>query len=742
MTYARHRRRFGFCSVVASLPTARGLTAPATVVASRRIASLTARCRSLTQTALKWSALLLLCVAASSAPVAAAQAPNYQGLWWEAPPGLESGWGINFAHQGDIIFATWFTYDATGKAWWLTMTANKTAANTYAGAIYQTRGPAFNAVPFNPSQVTATPVGLGTVKFTSPSIGAFSYTVNGVSQTKAITREVFGTMPTCVYGAQPDLALATNYQDLWWAAPAGSESGWGINLTHQGDTIFASWFTYDIDGTPMWLVATAPRTPAGTYTGVLYRTGGPAFNAVPFDPAKVVATPVGSATFTFADGNAATFAYVVNGVAQSKNITRQVFAAPGTVCQNGPPGPLSTDIRVTNATDVVNGDTSSPAALAANPGPDGISLREAVLAANHAPGPHTITFDPSLSPIMLRDPLIFIQSDGTTVEGHVDAQGNPLTILDCSAPATGLVVVASSVTIRHLAFANKSAGGTYLQVSINWRLPDGTRSPLAIGGILIEDNSFSGGPLATTASGIRLLMEDRQTANGRMSNVTIRRNLFENMYGDTDAIGLGADGTGTETTDITIANNTFRQIGYAVEAGSSGTGNAIRRISFVRNDVRGAWAAVTVGFSSTGGSPSAFGNVIEDLVISNNVIADALYHAVALGTGNADPPEAVDHNIVQRVSIANNLLLGRVDAPGGFGTAINLGANGPRTTNGHIRSVQIVNNTIAGFQASCCALFAKADPSTGSSIEDVTLRNTILWNNHWDAWWISASLAS
>jgi hypothetical protein len=34
---------------------------------------------------------------------------NYQGLWWKSPAGSESGWGINFAHQGDVIFATWFT---------------------------------------------------------------------------------------------------------------------------------------------------------------------------------------------------------------------------------------------------------------------------------------------------------------------------------------------------------------------------------------------------------------------------------------------------------------------------------------------------------------------------------------------------------------------------------------------------------------------------------------------------------
>jgi hypothetical protein len=39
------------------------------------------------------------------------------------------------------------------------------------------------------------------------------------------------------------------------------------------------------------------------------------------------------ATFTFLDGNNANFAYTVNNVSQQKAITREVFAAPGTVCQ-------------------------------------------------------------------------------------------------------------------------------------------------------------------------------------------------------------------------------------------------------------------------------------------------------------------------------------------------------------------------------------------------------------------------
>ncbi len=192
------------------------------------------------------------------------------------------------------------------------------------------------------------------------------------------------------------------------------------------------------------------------------------------------------------------------------------------------------------------------------------------------------------------------------------------------------------------------------------------------------------------------------------------------MYGDIDAIVVGAEGTGTETTDITIADNVFRQVGYAVEIGLHGNGNAVRRVSFVGNDVRGAWTGVTAGFSATGGD--AFGYRERHRGPRHRQQRHrrrALLTRSALGPGNAEPPAIADHNIVQRVSIVNNLLLGRPDGPGGEGKAINLGAFDPHTTNGHIYGVDIINNTIAGFQATCCALYAKADPSTGSSIEDV-----------------------
>ena len=102
------------------------------------------------------------------------------------------------------------------------------------------------------------------MRFTDASNGTFAYTFNGVTQSKPITRLVFGPLPTCTFGGQSNLALATNYQGNWWSAGAG-ESGWGVYFTHQGDNLFASWFTYDSDGTPMWLSATASRIGNGVY---------------------------------------------------------------------------------------------------------------------------------------------------------------------------------------------------------------------------------------------------------------------------------------------------------------------------------------------------------------------------------------------------------------------------------------------------------------------------------------------
>jgi len=280
---------------------------------------------------------LLAVVLFVAATCAGAQTPSYQGIWWAAPAGSESGWGINFTHQGDLIFATWFTYDANGRALWLIATLQPTQPGIYAGTLYRTSGPPLGTAPFDPSAVTATEAGYAEVAFSDATSATFTYTVGAVTQTKSIVPQVFRSLPQCRFVAPEALAYTANYTGLWWAAPAGSESGWGINFAHQEDVIFAAWFTYDVDGQPLWLVAALARQ--GSYfVGDVYRATGPPLGAAPFDPAKVTPAQVGNAALWLgyegyeADGNTGTFSFTVNGVTQTKSITQQIFGSQATAC--------------------------------------------------------------------------------------------------------------------------------------------------------------------------------------------------------------------------------------------------------------------------------------------------------------------------------------------------------------------------------------------------------------------------
>ena len=277
---------------------------------------------------------------------------NYQGLW-SVPGGAENFWGINFAHQGDRVFGTWYTYDTGGNVYWLSMLANRTTptSNVYTGDINVDVGPPFNNFT---GTATFTKVGTGTLTFGGATSGTFDYQLEAgtggstlaVTQTKALARFDLGTgpQPTCAFSATANLAAATNYQDLWWAA-SGAESGWGINFAHQGNAIFATWYTYDAKGAsnnpPMWLSALLQRQDASnTFNGPISRTSGPRFDNYKASDVVHPIPTVGSATVTFTDGNSAMFNYTTNGsgglapgVNQTKQITRFPFGAGGTVCQ-------------------------------------------------------------------------------------------------------------------------------------------------------------------------------------------------------------------------------------------------------------------------------------------------------------------------------------------------------------------------------------------------------------------------
>jgi hypothetical protein len=122
-------------------------------------------------------------------------------------------------------------------------------------------------------------------------------------------------------------ALATpQLRDLtdMWFDPA--ESGWGLNVIHQGDTLFATLFVYGPDGQPKWYVASSLTGGPGAYAGALSECTGAWFGG-PFSAAPQECHDVGPMRFE-PSGAGAVVDYTVGGVHVSKQVQRFSFRAP------------------------------------------------------------------------------------------------------------------------------------------------------------------------------------------------------------------------------------------------------------------------------------------------------------------------------------------------------------------------------------------------------------------------------
>lgn len=125
-------------------------------------------------------------------------------------------------------------------------------------------------------------------------------------------------------------ACAQNYSDIWWNP---SESGWGVTIADHETNIFGVMYAYRSDSRPVWYTI-----PGGTFSqgrrifqGDVYVTKGPPYTNPVFDSSQVTATKVGTASFDFSPpglaSGTALFSYVINGVAQTKQIQRQSFGS-------------------------------------------------------------------------------------------------------------------------------------------------------------------------------------------------------------------------------------------------------------------------------------------------------------------------------------------------------------------------------------------------------------------------------
>lgn len=245
-----------------------------------------------------------------------------------------------------------------------------------------------------------------------------------------------------------------------------------------------------------------------------------------------------------------------------------------------------TVITVTNATVAANGDTSSVKALLANPGPDGISLQEAIMATNNDPGTWVIQFAPALkgSTIVVDSApggvLPGLSGGNVTINGDINGDGQPdITLTTLSGTFAGIDVASGGNTLYALALRN-FLYGVYITTPgpVNGR----TFSDITISNLVLTDiqsegiwltsgigtgNTWdhlliTGNTIAGTASGPHLgidLAVGGTTFGDTLQHTTIAGNnitlLTPGAGGIAVSVRGGVGSTKNQALDTLIANN-------------------------------------------------------------------------------------------------------------------------------------------------------------------------------------------
>ena len=233
-------------------------------------------------------------------------------LYWVP---TESGWGAKLVQATDgSVFGAVYFYDETGNPRWMTIQGSWAAPGVFSGKLYTTRGPGFDASPFNPALVQVQEAGTGTLTFAADTQSVrFDFAMGNQVASKQMVR--FSNIPE-------GYRDGSNYRGLWWNA---NESGWGLTMQHYYNSLFVAWFTYNPDGSQVWVTLQGSWMSATTYDGKLYQTKQAPWNPASFNANATQVTEVGTAKLTFTDVNRATFDYTMKGVTGKKLIEKFEF---------------------------------------------------------------------------------------------------------------------------------------------------------------------------------------------------------------------------------------------------------------------------------------------------------------------------------------------------------------------------------------------------------------------------------
>lgn len=173
--------------------------------------------------------------------------------------------------------------------------------------VFSTQGERLDSVPLGRARVPGE-VTLG-----------FRFSTNPATQELIATNPHEGTLSVLAMREGHSMTTPLNLTDLWWNS---AESGWGLYLEQQATTLFGGLFLEGADGKPAWYVmADGKRRGDGAFSGTLYRTRGPAGQAL-----SSISVAGSLAVMPNADGSA-TLSYEAGDLKRTTTITRQAFGA-------------------------------------------------------------------------------------------------------------------------------------------------------------------------------------------------------------------------------------------------------------------------------------------------------------------------------------------------------------------------------------------------------------------------------
>jgi Divergent InlB B-repeat domain len=390
---------------------------------------------------------------------------------------------------------------------------------------------------------------------------------------------------------------------------------------------------------------------------------------------------------------------------------------------------------VSTTADVANGSVSSLSALRAKPGRDGISLREALMAANKTRGAATvyILFSARLNrkTIKLRSELPPILRDHLVLEGVAPSGAPARVTLDGLRVPLGtragasLLVQGSEVTVRWLRFTGvRPKQHNYPAVLVEPGLDSFThsRGPRHIANVQIVDDVFDNRgidfPLThvAAASGVATALN----RNTQISGLTIARNAFLHYVIDGDAVGVLAQGAHSAVQGVVIQDNTFDQNAIPIEIGAGGDTERLTGTRIIGNTITGR----TTIAGAAGGinlDTDAVNGTIDQTLIENNALSGLLGPiTINAAAAIANDPFQPAGDLISNTRIVNNVIRA---ASGGIYLE---GGNTTSSPPSRVSGVTIENDTFVNDQSGTMfAALPNGPGASGNQITDVSIRNSI-----------------